>query len=167
MISKLSEIIVFLGLTLASIALWFNADALPTSKRYAQVDSDLWPKIVFGALAICCAIQMIKAVSKALKAQAETEATGTGKAQGYYLRLGLISALVLGYFFALNQIGFLFATVIFLWAAAWVLPYRNLLAKLLFAPLFTVMLALFFSYALSLPLPRGEGIFYDLSQALF
>ena len=83
MISKLSEIIVFLGLTLASIALWFNADALPTSKRYAQVDSDLWPKIVFGALAICCAIQMIKAVSKALKAQAETEATGTGKAQGY------------------------------------------------------------------------------------
>lgn len=168
MLFKLSEVIIFAAMTVVSIALWFTADALPVSKRYAQVDSDLWPKLVFGALAVCCAIHFAQKVAGLRSTPTATEAMLKGAVPaGYHRRLVITGALVLGYFFALQYIGFLFATLIFLWAAAWILPYRSIVAKLAFAPVFTLLLGAFFNYGLSLSLPRGTGVFYDLSQALF
>lgn len=172
MLHKLSEVVVFAAMTIASIALWFTADALPVSKRYAQVDSDMWPKMVFGALAVCCAIHLAQKVAGLIAAPSGTPRSVEEELEaftppGYHLRLILTGALIVGYFFALQHVGFLLATLVFLWAGAFILPYRNMLAKLLFAPVFTLLLAAFFSYGLSLSLPRGKGIFYDLSQALF
>ncbi|EEX12520.1 conserved hypothetical protein [Citreicella sp. SE45] len=172
MLHKLSEVVVFAAMTIASVALWFTADALPVSRRYEQVDSDLWPKLVFGALALCCAVHLAQKVAGLIAApsggpRSEDEVIEAYTPDGYYLRLVLTGALIVGYFIALQYIGFLLATMIFLWVGSWILPYRNTLAKLVFAPVFTILLAAFFSYGLSLSLPRGSGIFYELSQALF
>ncbi|MBE9640361.1 tripartite tricarboxylate transporter TctB family protein [Salipiger mangrovisoli] len=172
MLHKLFEVAAFAAMTIASVALWFSADALPVSKRYAQVDADLWPKMVFGALAICCAVHLAQKVAGLIAAPSgmplsEDEKLEAYRPEGYHLRLALTGGLVVGYFFALQYIGFLLATVIFLWAGAWILPFKNTAAKLTFAPVFTVLLAVLFSYGLQLSLPRGTGVFYDLSQALF
>ncbi|MBU2960737.1 tripartite tricarboxylate transporter TctB family protein [Citreicella sp. C3M06] len=172
MLYKLSEVVVFAAMTIASVALWFTSDALPVSKRYAQVDSDMWPKMVFGALGICCAIHLAQKVAGLIAAPSGGPRTLDEELeayvpQGYYTRLIVTGALIIGYFFALQYVGFLLATLVFLWAGSFILPYRNTLAKLLFAPAFTLLLAAFFSYGLSLSLPRGTGIFYDLSQALY
>ncbi|MCH4813852.1 tripartite tricarboxylate transporter TctB family protein [Halomonas neptunia] len=172
MIYKLSEVVVFAVMTIASVALWFTAEALPVSKRYAQVDSDLWPKLVFGALALCCAVHLAQKVASLRLASSggptpEKTALKSAMPEGYYLRLTMTASLIIVYFFALQYVGFLLATLVFLWAGAWLMPYRNNVAKIAFAPIFTLFLAAFFNYGLSLSLPRGTGIFYDLSQALF
>lgn len=166
MLHKITEVVVFATMTIASIALWFTADALPVSKRYAQVDSDLWPKLVLGALAICCTIQLAKKLVE-MRAPSSGAFLAGYMPIAYYLRLGLTAALIVAYFISLQYIGFLLATVLFLWAGAWIMPYRNTAVKLAFAPAFTLLLTAFFSYGLELSLPRGAGIFYDLSQALY
>lgn len=58
------------------------------------------------------------------------------------------------------------STVVFLLAASLLLPLKRMATRLLFAPLFTAALTLFFTRALSLPLPRGTGVFYQLSLLL-
>lgn len=172
MIYKLSEVVVFALMTIASIALWFTAEALPVSKRYAQVDSDLWPKLVFGALAFCCAVHVAQKVASLCVAQSgdpasEKTTLKSAKPEGYYLRLTMTASLIIAYFFALQYVGFLLSTLIFLWAGAWLLPYRNIVAKIAFSPIFTLFLGAFFSYGLSLSLPRGTGVFYEISLAFF
>lgn len=155
-----------------SIWLWTVADGFPESRRFAQIDTDYWPKHVFAALI---------AVSGALLAQklfTLWRAGGFGPgavgddapARGDRMaavRIGAMLGLVAGYVVGFQYLGFALATLVFLWAGSFVLPYRNRLAKLVFAPAFTLALTLFFAHALTLPLPRGTGPFYQLSLLLY
>jgi len=152
-----------------SIWFWTIADALPESRRFAGADADFWPKIVFGALALVAGAQVIHSafgLRHAIETAPETSVDTANKRAGA-LRVGAMGALILGYYFGFQYMGFVAATMLFLWLASLVVPYRSLAVRLIFAPVFTFALALFFTRVLSLPLPRGRGIFYDLSLLLY
>lgn len=166
MLQRLADLAFAVAILVGSIVLWITADKFPISRKYAQIDTDYWPKIVFASLGLLAAALVVQKVLALRNAVTEGEDAGLPDA-GNLVRLGITGGLILAYFYAMQWIGFLFATVLFLWAASFVIPYRNLMAKLVFAPAFTVLLTLFFTRALSLPLPRGSGIFYDLSLKLF
>ncbi len=166
MLSRLTDAVVAAGLFAASIWLWIVADGFPAMKRYEGVDTDFWPKIVFATIALLSGILLLQ---KALALFAE----GGGAAwtapridRAAAVRFMLTGGLIVGYFYALQPVGFLVSTMVFLWAASFVTPYDNLRAKLIFAPVFTAGLLLLFTRVLSLPLPRGRGIFNDLSLLL-
>lgn len=167
MLQRTFDLVFAIAILGGSIILWLIADGFPKSPKYSQVDTDYWPKIVFGLLILFSAGLVIQKLLSLRSRADDAPAEKTAPDHGYFLRFGIIGALVVAYFLALQWVGFVIATVLFLWAASFVIPYRNLTAKLVFAPAFTACLTLFFSYGLSLPLPRGSGVFYDLSQKLF
>jgi hypothetical protein len=78
-----------------------------------------------------------------------------------------MGVLVVLYFVAFDRIGFLLSTIAFLWVAALALPGGRLWTKLAFAPVFTVALTAMFSRVLGLPLPRGQGAFYQFSLMFY
>jgi putative tricarboxylic transport membrane protein len=166
MLSRLTDAAAAAAIFAASIWLWIVADGFPAMPRYAGVDTDFWPKIVFGTIAVLSGILLVQK-TLALRVGAEG---GTDRAGGFdkavLIRLVVTGGLILGYFFALQPVGFVVSTMVFLWAASFVIPYDNLRAKLIFAPVFTGILLLLFTRVLSLPLPRGRGIFNDLSLLL-
>ncbi|TYC67798.1 tripartite tricarboxylate transporter TctB family protein [Stappia sp. BW2] len=166
--SKITEMVVVFAILVAAVAMWFVADKFPNSMKYARIDSDFWPKLVCGALAVVSFLQLLQqAVGLRASLQSASAGTRSSVDPAYVARLVLIGGLILAYFFALQWLGFVIATLLFLWAASFATPYSNLTAKLLFSPLFTFGLCLFFTRGLSLPLPRGQGIFYDLSLLLY
>jgi lysylphosphatidylglycerol synthetase-like protein (DUF2156 family) len=166
--SKLSEMAVVFVILVAAVALWFVADRFPDSLKYARVDSDFWPKLICASLALVSALQLLQQAIGLRAAYASQGIASSSRLDpAYVARLVLIGGLILAYFLALQWTGFVLSTLVFLWAASFATPYANLKAKLLFAPLFTIGLCLFFTHALTLPLPRGEGIFYDISLLLY
>jgi len=152
----------------ACIYLWFVADTFRGSPRYAQVDTDFWPKIVTGLAAV---LTGIIAVQNALGWWRERRAaTGGDRLDFDLVRLGrmiAMGALVVVYFIAFDRVGFLLSTVGFLWIAAFSLPGGRLVPKLIFAPVFTIVLTAMFSRVLGLPLPRGDGVFYQFSLMFY
>lgn len=156
------------GLCVACVFLWFVADGFRGSPRYAQIDTDFWPKIVTALAAGLTGILSVRNGLQWLREQ--REATGGESVDFDAARLGRMAAmglLVVGYFVAFDRVGFLIATIMFLWIAALSLPGGRLWTKLAFAPLFTVALTALFSRVLGLPLPRGEGLFYQFSLTIY
>jgi hypothetical protein len=155
-----------------SIWLWTVADGFPESRRFAQIDTDYWPKHVFGALVLVSGALLAQKLLGLWRAGgfASSKALDDAPAPGDRMaavRIAGMLGLVAGYVVGFQYLGFALATLLFLWAGSFVLPYRNRLAKLVFAPVFTFALTLFFAHALTLPLPRGTGPFYQLSLLLY
>ena len=166
MLASHSEILFLICLLIGVFVFWQSAGNMPSSPRYAQVDADLWPRIILVCLAITTSLLLIQKVAAATTGEAAADKAG-GEGHAYFIRLGLIAGLILLYYFGLKHVGFGLATVAFLWAASIVLPFSKVWVKIAFAPAFTLALGFFFSRALSLPLPRGQGVFYSISTALF
>jgi putative tricarboxylic transport membrane protein len=158
---------------LASIYLWLEVDTFPTFPRRGPVDSDFWPKIVLGTLAVLAALYLAQTLYlkpfwkvRAPKTTVPEEEVDTAARWAGTVRLLGIAALTFAYFMGLQYLGFVPSTVVFLLLASLLLPLKRMATWLLFAPLFTAALKLFFTRALSLPLPRGTGVFYQLSLLL-
>jgi len=151
-------------LCIGCIYLWFVADSFRGSPRYAEIDTDFWPKIVTGLAAILTATI---AVQNALEWLRERREAARGERMEFDRarlgRMAAMGALILAYFIAFDRLGFLLSTTAFLWIAALALPGGRIWTKLAFAPLLTIVLTALFSRVLELSLPRGEGVFYQFS----
>jgi hypothetical protein len=158
----------FAALLCAScIFLWFVADGFRGSPRYSQIDTDFWPKIVTGLAAVLTGIVAVQNGVGWLRERrggAGDLMAFDGRRLG---RMAAMGALVVAYFIAFDRVGFLISTVTFLWIAALSLPGGRLWTKIAFAPIFTVALTAMFSRVLGLPLPRGQGAFYDFSLMFY
>ncbi len=151
-----------------SIWFWLIADRFPETPRYAQVDTDFWPKIIFGLMALIFGAITLEGVAALLRERrGAAEADAPGPDWAAIGRMAAMGLLVFAYFLAFGRLGFLLSTLAFLWIAAFMLPSGKLWLKLGFSPVFTVLLTVIFAYVLGLPLPRGTGVFYDLSLLLY
>lgn len=171
---RLSDMTLSAVLIIGSIFLWFVADAFPAFERFKSVDSDFWPKMLLWSTGILGALLFLQSFieyrtlrragpSSNISPEAATEPAPRPS----YAKLIGTALLVLAYFLILEPVGFLIATLAFLYVAENIPSYSNWKVKALFPPLFTGFLVLFFTEALSLPLPRGTGIFYDISLLLY
>ncbi|ETX28994.1 tripartite tricarboxylate transporter TctB family protein [Roseivivax isoporae] len=159
---------VFSGALFAlSIWFWLIANAFPTSPRYALIDTDFWPKIIFGLMALITGLITVQNVRTLLRERAAAGSDAPGPDWAAIGRMAAMGLLVVAYFVAFGRIGFLLSTLAFLWIAAFMLPSGPRWLKIVFSPVFTVLLTVVFAYVLGLPLPRGTGVFYDLSLMLY
>ncbi len=157
-----------LGLFVVSVWFWLIADGFPVSPRYEGIDTDFWPKITFGLMAITSGLVALGSLRDMLAARRAPASTSVNPADwGTIGRMGAMGLLVLFYFIAFGKVGFVLSTIAFLWAASAMIPSGRFWTKVAFAPIFTALLTLLFAYGLSLPLPRGVGPFYELSLLLY
>lgn len=168
MFRRLLDTIFSAGLFLAAIWFWIIANEFPNSPRYAQIDTDFWPKIIFGVMALltgCITVQNIMKLMRRSASDFDEPAAVTD--WGTILRMSAMGLLVFVYFIAFGRIGFVISTVVFLWIAAFMLPSGKPWVKAIFSPILTAALTVVFAYLLELPLPRGTGPFYNLSLLIY
>jgi putative tricarboxylic transport membrane protein len=174
-VAKLVADIVFaLALLLGSIYLWFVADAFPRFARYQYVDSDFWPKallVLIGLLAIGVLYQSIQRLML-YRRQIQLGITGgplapTAVSTFSWYRFAFAAALTILYFLGLRYLGFLISTVIYIAVAQNIATYENRWMKFAFPVAFTALVAIVFVTVLSLPLPRGTGVFYQFSRMFY
>lgn len=168
MYRRLLDTIFSAGLCLGAIWFWIIAEGFPDSTRYAQIDTDYWPKIIYGVLALLAAGITVSNIAGMVRRHASEDAGGaSGTDWGAIFRMAAFGAMVLVYYFGFGSVGFVVSTLVFLWIAAFMLPSGKAWVKVVFSPILTAALTVIFAYLLELPLPRGSGPFYDLSLLIY
>ena len=84
-----------------------------------------------------------------------------------YKRTGLVVLLLFLYIVLLNITGFVFTTLLFVFISVWVIGYKRWKVLALFSFLMTAILVIFFGRIFFIVLPRGSGIFRNLSYFLY
>lgn len=173
MVKLIADIIVSGGMVAGAVYLWFVADAFPVFEKYKNIDSDFWPKILLVLVVILAGGVFVQAVSRFLLHRRRNPEVRAAEVREKtpsnvdWKRFTVMAALCVGYFWGLQTLGFILATLTFLWIAVPFIGIRNRWGTLLFSPVFTFGLMLLFVRVLELSLPRGAWIFREISLLFY
>lgn len=153
----------------ASVYLWFAADDFQKFARYAGIDSDFWPKILLAVVAFIALVQLVQQLLTYVATLDARRSRPSGDAASVvnWSKLSGAAVLVVAYFVGLQTVGFMLATVIFLLLATRLIGYGNRRLALIYPFVFTGIVTLVFVKVLSMPLPRGAGVFETFSRMFY
>lgn len=153
-------------LLVGSAYLWFVADGFQRFPRYKGIDMDFWPKILLVIVAVL-ALALIWQNVVNIRTRLAAGKTGSTGEPLNWAKLGASALLVVAYFVGLQTVGFMIATMIFLFLAIRLIGYGNRLLGTIYPFAFTALVTLAFVKVLELPLPRGMGPFESLSRMFY
>jgi len=145
----------------ASCYLYFEAMAFREFRAYKEVGPDFWPKIVLIILIALSATLTISNIIKWKKSRGEISEREQG-----WKRVLIAILLAVAYVYFLKPLGFIVSTPLFiLGMMLHIMPKRKKVIP------FTIlgimgMIYIIFAKLLYVPLPKGFGIFHNLSILL-
>lgn len=157
----IGEILMSLFILAASCYLYFEAMALGEFRAYKEVGPDFWPKIVLIILIALSAALTISNIIKWKKSRGEMSEREQG-----WKRVLVAILLAVAYVYFLKPLGFIVSTPLFiLGMMLLIMPKRKKVIP------FTIlgimgMIYIIFGKLLYVPLPKGFGIFHNLSILL-
>ncbi|HSR12982.1 MAG TPA: tripartite tricarboxylate transporter TctB family protein [Thermodesulfobacteriota bacterium] len=154
------------------IIMLVNSFKLHEIRRFGEMGSGFWPILVLGLAVVLSAILFLSSLSKkgakAKKEDQEPAAPESPAERGRARRVVFAaSAATLAYIFAMQWLGFGVATLFYVLAFTVILGERRRWVLILSPVLVTVFILIVFSKFISIPFPRGVGVFADLSRILF
>ena len=156
----------------ASVYLWFVASAFRGGVgRYELIGPSFFPKILLIAIIVLTAVEVLRALAAARRGTATRApklGDGETKAAFFPLDLALAVAITVGYVAALHWIGFILSTLAFqsLLLAA-VFRQRRWRVVIGVPVVLTTVFFIVFIELMSVPLPRGYGIFHQLNKLIY
>ena len=152
------EIIMSLFILMISCYLYVEALRLAEFRAYREVGPDFWPKIVLFCLIALSAALTVSNVIKWRKSRVEVSEREEG-----WKRVLISIILAVGYIYFLKPLGFIVASPLFIIGLMLlIMPKRKKVIP--FAVLgIMVMIYTIFSRLLFVPLPKGFGVFHDIS----
>lgn len=144
------------GLVIGSLALLLNARSLPVVNPYGAANAAFWPSIILACLIICGVIYFF--------AHGTTAEHDEG---GSYLRMFAVCAILIALPITSMWCGFLLSSLVAIFLLMYVLGERDVRYLAAVPLVSTLAIYLVFIEAMSLALPRGQGIFWDLSVLLY
>ncbi|MCF3936157.1 tripartite tricarboxylate transporter TctB family protein [Acuticoccus sp. M5D2P5] len=158
------------GLTLLGcVYLWgVTGDFRAVSGRYEAIGPEFFPRLLIGALAIMCLVQIARSLLR--PAETTAEEADAAAASGSVDWRNLVTALAITGLYAasLHTVGFLIATPLFQAALLGIVFKTRRLVTLVLVPLlFTAAIAALFIGAMNAPLPRGRWLFGTFSRLFY
>ena len=152
------EIIMSLLIFMASCYLYYEATQLKVFRAYKEVGPDFWPKIVLICLIALSAVLTVSHIITWRKSRSELSKWGEG-----WKRVLITVLLAVGYVYFLKPLGFIVASPLFiLGMMLLILPEKKKMIPFTILGIM-VMIYIIFSKLLFVPLPKGFGIFHDIS----
>jgi len=152
------ELIMSLFIFVASCYLYYEATQLKVFRAYKEVGPDFWPKIILICLIALSAALTVSHVINWRKSHGQVREREEG-----WKRVLIAVLLAVGYVYFLKPLGFIVASPLFiLGMMLLILPERKKIIPVTILGIM-VMIYIIFSKLLFVPLPKGFGIFHDIS----
>jgi putative tricarboxylic transport membrane protein len=152
------ELIMSLFIFVASCYLYYEATQLKVFRAYKEVGPDFWPKIILICLIALSAALTVSHVINWRKSHGQVSEREEG-----WKRVLIAVLLAVGYVYFLKPLGFIIASPLFiLGMMLLILPERKKIIPVTILGIM-VMIYIIFSKLLFVPLPKGFGIFHDIS----
>jgi hypothetical protein len=165
-----------------SLFFLYHATQLPPSRSAASLGPAFWPTAVLIVMLVMGVILLIRTIRHMRQSDAVADPSPAAELEelGVHVpveeevtppqalrhRHWVMVALLAVYVLVMNYAGFLVSTILYLAASAWVLGLRRVVPLTLTSVISTVVIVYLFSSILSVPLPRGVGVFQTISQLI-
>lgn len=149
--------------------MFYEALDLAGQGRRGEIGSGLWPLIALGASMLFSVALLISSIKKSAGKGASEELTPEAAAEQKRQRVtvALSVACFLIYLVVIPWIGFILATLIFIPAFALSLGERRKPVLLISPFLLTVVIMAVFAKFITIPFPKGVGIFAEFSRLFY
>ena len=141
-------------------------------RRFGELGSGFWPILILALSSLLSAILLISSLMKR-KEEGEREPAEPPSPESIVDRkrarniVILSSVATLFYIFAMQWVGFAIATLLFVLTFIVILGERRKWVLIFSPALVTVFILVVFSKFITIPFPRGIGIFAELSRFFF
>jgi putative tricarboxylic transport membrane protein len=151
--------------------MFYEALELRGVGRFGEVGSGFWPLLSLGVSTILSLIWLITNFRKYSREQQETKAIPEleNAAEAWSRRKKVGSSLVclLCYIVIMPWIGFILSTVLFVLAFVLALDERRKSVLIISPPLITAVIIIVFAKFITMPLPKGVGVFAEFSRLFY
>lgn len=139
---------------------------IPHQSRPADiVEASGFPMIFAFVGLILLAVEVVSQIKKLRKGECETKEEPLYKPGA--IRFAIIIAMTIAYILLIKTLGFTIVTLLYLFAALFLLGSKKPAFNALFTVLATLTLVLIFGRFFGITLPRGAGFLKDLSFILY
>lgn len=172
MVKKIVDLVFTTLVLISSVYLWLVTDSFPVFPKYKYVDSDFWPKIILLCMGILSVAIIFENVA-ALRLKIKEKKVGAASYKEVWdnttgvKKMILMSVLCITYYWGLNVIGFMLSTIIFMLLAMLIIGGAKKITLIIYPIVFTVLIEVVFVKLLELSLPRGIGIFNEISLLFY
>jgi len=154
-------------IVLTSIFLIVETGNFPVYQSKGLVGPALWPRIVLMMLILLGLIVMTDLIGRMAKKSSSPRINAEESQERILPRVFIVMAFCILYTLLMKTFGFLLISLAFQVLTLWVMGVRRPKSLILGPVLLTAALYGLFIRILHNPLPRGVGIFYDISRVLY
>jgi putative tricarboxylic transport membrane protein len=151
--------------------MFYEALELRGVGRYGEVGSGFWPLLSLGFAVLLSAAWLVINLGKFSRGKQETkekpEPENAAEVWNRRKKVGLSLVCLLCYVVIIPWIGFILSTVLFILAFVLALDERRKAVLIVSPPLITVVIILVFAKFITIPLPKGVGIFAEFSRLFY
>jgi putative tricarboxylic transport membrane protein len=151
--------------------MFYEALELRGVGRFGEVGSGFWPLLSLGVSTILSLLWLITNIRKYSKEQQEAkekpEPENPAEAWSRRKKVGLSLICLFCYIVLMPLIGFPLATVLFILAFILALDERRKSVLIISPLLITAVIVLVFAKFITIPLPKGVGIFAEFSRLFY
>lgn len=151
--------------------MFYEAVKLHGVGRFGEVGSGFWPMLSLGVsviLSLSWLVSILKTLSKAEGKAVEEPTPETIAAAGSRRKKVAFSIVcILVYIVTMPGIGFILSTLLFVPAFALALEERRKMVLIISPFLITAIMILVFAKFITIPFPKGVGIFAELSRLFY
>lgn len=162
--------IIFFGICVAFFGLMLiQAIGLMGQGRPGEIGSGLWPLLALGASAVLSVVLLVSSIQKSRRAAPAEAPTAEALAEKrrQWVTVALSCACFLVYMVAVPWVGFILATFLFIPAFALALGERRKMVLLVAPVLLTAIIVGVFAKFITIPFPKGVGVFADFSRLFY
>jgi putative tricarboxylic transport membrane protein len=166
---KKGEVIFFAVCVVFFSFMFYDGLDLRTHGRSGEIGSALWPLMALGASTLLSASLLISSIKKLRQAGAAEDLTPEAIAEKKRQRItvALSVACFLLYLVVIPWIGFILSTFIYIPAFALALGERRRSVIFISPFLLTAIIVAVFAKFITIPFPKGVGIFAEFSRLFY
>ena len=147
----------------SSIALLWFSYRPQESSLYTSLGGMFWPRILlWGILIFSVCLLGMPWLSIRFAQKIKSEQIKRNSKKGFYVFLACLM-----YFLLLGLIGFIFSTMLFLYSMAVILGIQGQKKVVIYSFTTVAIFWIVFIQMIHVPLPRGSGVFREISLMLF
>jgi len=162
--------IVFFAVCVAFFSfMFYDGLELRSHGRSGEIGSGLWPLIALGASALFSVVLLISSVKKFRREGAAEDLAPEAVVEKKRQRITVTLSVVcfLAYLVLVPWIGFILSTLIYIPAFALALGERRKWVLLVSPFLLTAIIVAVFAKFITIPFPKGVGIFAEFSRLFY
>lgn len=159
----LRELVLGIFILVFTGTMFYQTTLFVYNEKIASVGPDYWPQLILGGMLILSVMLLVDIYIRKGKLRGKEHEGPKPYPKNFWITV----VIALLYSFGLNILGFPISTLLVLFSFLWVLGVKQIKALVFWSVSLTAVFIVLFPILMTVPMPRGTGIFRTISLLFY